>query len=140
MRHITFRKYVLNLSVELFFIRICKIVGNKSFLRHSKSVSNLNALRLREKMGVGHFILLTAIVASKIKGERLPNIKWLQTELQISFTKVKRITGYLESRGFITKISDPKDKRRKFLDVTGKGHKYIWDLINSIDEIDATRK
>jgi DNA-binding MarR family transcriptional regulator len=115
-------------------------VGNKSFLRHSKSVSNLNALRLREKMGVGHFILLTSIVSSKIKGERLPNIKWLQTELQISFTKVKRITGYLESRGFITKISDPKDKRRKFLDVTGKGHKYIWDLINSIDETDATRK
>ena len=115
-------------------------MGNKSFLRHSKSVSNLNALRLREKMGVGHFILLTSIVASKIKGERLPNIKWLQTELQISFTKVKRITGYLESRGFISKISDPNDKRRKFLDVTSKGHKYIWDLINSIDEIDATRK
>ena len=128
------------LSIFLYDIRICKIVGNKSFLRHSKSVSNLNALRLREKMGVGHFILLTSIVASKIKGERLPNIKWLQTELQISFTKVKRITGYLESRGFITKISDPKDKRRKFLDVTSKGHKYIWDLINSIDEIDATRK
>ena len=133
---------MLNLSAKFFLydIRICKIVGNKSFLRHSKSVSNLNALRLREKMGVGHFILLTSIVASKIKGERLPNIKWLQTELQISFTKVKRITGYLESRGFITKISDPNDKRRKFLDVTSKGHKYIWDLINSIDEIDATRK
>ena len=128
------------LCIFLYFIQICKIVGNKSFLRHSKSVSNLNALRLREKMGVGHFILLTSIVASKIKGERLPNIKWLQTELQISFTKVKRITGYLESRGFITKISDPNDKRRKFLDVTSKGHKYIWDLINSIDEIDATRK
>lgn len=123
-----------------FFIRICKIVDNKSFLRRSKSVSYLNTLRLREKMGVGHFILLTAIVASKIKGERLPNIKWLQTELQISFTKVKRITGYLESRGLITKISDPNDKRRKFLDVTSKGHKYIWDLNKSIDEIDATRK
>jgi|GEM_PF-2320208 len=132
---------MLNLSVKLFFfIRICKIVDNKSFLRRSKSVSYLNTLRLREKMGVGHFILLTAIVASKIKGERLPNIKWLQTELQISFTKVKRITGYLESRGLITKISDPNDKRRKFLDVTSKGHKYIWDLNKSIDEIDATRK
>ena len=131
---------MLNLSIKLFFIRICKIVDNKSFLRRSKSVSYLNTLRLREKMGVGHFILLTAIVASKIKGERLPNIKWLQTELQISFTKVKRITGYLESRGLITKISDPNDKRRKFLDVTSKGHKYIWDLNNSIDQIDATHK
>ena len=126
---------MLNLSVELFFIRICKIVGNKSFLRHSKSVSNLNALRLREKMGVGHFILLTAIVSSKIKGERLPNIKWLQTELQISFTKVKSIIENLESRGLITKVSDHNDKRRKFLDVTEKGYKFICDLNESIDAI-----
>jgi DNA-binding MarR family transcriptional regulator len=110
-------------------------MNNKSFLRHTKSVSNLNAIRLKEKLGVGHFVLLTAIVASKIKGERLPNIKWLQTELQISFTKVKRITEYLESRGLITKITDPIDKRRKFLDVTSKGHKYICDLIESIDAI-----
>ena len=123
---------MLNLSVELFFIRICKIVGNKSFLRHSKSVSNLNALRLREKMGVGHFILLTSIVASKIKGERLPNIKWLQTELQISFTKVKSIIESLESRGLIAKINDAKDKRVKFLDVTEKGEQYIYNLISSL--------
>ena len=135
MRHITFRKYVLNLSVELFFIRICKIVGNKSFLRHSKSVSNLNALRLREKMGVGHFILLTAIVARRIKQERLPNIKWLQVELQISFTKVKSIINSLESRGLIIKVSDPMDKRRKFLDLTAKGNKYICGLMDSIDLI-----
>ena len=107
-------------------------MGNKSFLRHSKSVSNLNALRLREKMGVGHFILLTAIVASKIKGERLPNIKWLQTELQISFTKVKSIIESLESRGLIAKINDAKDKRVKFLDVTEKGEQYIYNLISSL--------
>ena len=107
-------------------------MGNKSFLRHSKSVSNLNALRLREKMGVGHFILLTAIVSSKIKGERLPNIKWLQTELQISFTKVKSIIESLESRGLIAKINDAKDKRVKFLDVTEKGEQYIYNLISSL--------
>ena len=120
------------LCIFLYFIRICKIVGNKSFLRHSKSVSNLNALRLREKMGVGHFILLTSIVASKIKGERLPNIKWLQTELQISFTKVKSIIESLESRGLIAKINDAKDKRVKFLDVTEKGEQYIYNLISSL--------
>ena len=31
--------------------------------------------------------------------------------------------------------SDPNDKRRKFLDVTEKGHKYICDLNESIDAI-----
>ena len=110
-------------------------MGNKKFLKHAKSVSNLNALILKEKMGVGHFLLLTEIVARRIKGKSLPNVKWLQTELRISFTKVKSIIEALESRGLIIKINDPKDKRRKFLDVTDKGNKYICDLNKSIDAI-----
>lgn len=57
---------------------------SKKFLKHAKSVSNLNALILKERMGVGHFLLLTEIVARKIKGKSLPNVKWLQTELRIS--------------------------------------------------------
>ena len=115
-------------------------MNNKSFLRRSRSVSYLNAMSIKEKMGIGHFLLLTSIVARKIKQERLPNIKWLQVELQISFTKVKSIINSLESRGLIIKVSDPKDKRRKFLDLTTKGNKYISDLNKSIDEIDATPK
>ena len=115
-------------------------MDRKSFLRHAKSVSNLNALSIKEKMDVGHFLLLTTIVARRIKHEQLPNIKWLQVELQISFTKVKSIINSLESRGLIIKVCDPKDKRRKFLDVTTKGNKYIWDLNKSIDVIDANRK
>jgi len=109
--------------------------NDETFLRRAKSVSYLNVLSLKERLGVGHFLLLTKIVASKIKGESLPNVKWLQTELQISFTKVKSIIESLESRGLITKISDPNDKRRKFLDVTHKGHKYICDMNKSIDAI-----
>ena len=109
--------------------------NDKTFLRRAKSVAYLNALSLQERLGVGHFLLLTKIVASKIKGESLPNVKWLQTELQISFTKVKSIIESLESRGLIIKISDPNDKRRKFLDVTQKGHKYICDMNKSIDAI-----
>ena len=115
-------------------------MNNKSFLRRSKSVSYLNVMSLKEKMGIGHFLLLTTIVANKIEGRPLPNVKWLQTVLQISFTKVKSIINSLESRGLIIKVGDPKDKRRKFLDVTTKGNKYICDLNKSIDEIDATRK
>ena len=54
--------------------------NDKPFLRRAKSVSYLNTLRLKERLGVGHFLLLTEIVASKIKGKSLPNVKWLQTE------------------------------------------------------------
>ena len=108
---------------------------HNTFLRRAKSVSYLNAISIREKLEVGHFLLLTKIVASKIKGKPLPNVKWLQTELQISFTKVKSIIENLESRGLIAKASDPNDKRRKFLDVTEKGQKYICDLNESIDAI-----
>ena len=109
-------------------------MGNKAFLKHTKSVSNLNALMLKERMGVGHFLLLTEIVARRIKGKSLPNVKWLQTELRISFTKVKSIIESLESRGLITKISDPCDKRRRFLNVTNKGYEYINELVASVDE------
>ena len=109
--------------------------NDKTFLRRAKSVRYLNALRLKERLGVGHFLLLSEIVASKIKGKSLPNVKWLQTELRISFTKVKSIIESLESRGLIIKTNDPKDKRRKFIDVTDKGNKYICDLNKSIDAI-----
>ena len=109
--------------------------NDETFLRRAKSVSYLNVLSLKERLGVGHFLLLTEIVASKIKGKSLPNVKWLQTELRISFTKVKSIIQALESRGLIIKTNDPKDKRRKFIDVTDKGSKYICDLNKSIDAI-----
>ena len=97
-------------------------MDNNTFLRRAKSVSYLNAISIREKLKVGHFLLLTKIVACKINERPLPNVKWLQTELQISFTKVKSIIENLESRGLIAKVSDPNDKRRKFLDVTEKGY------------------
>ena len=49
--------------------------------------------------------------------------------------RVKSIIESLESRGLIIKINDPNDKRRKFLDVTQKGYKYICDMNKSIDAI-----
>ena len=119
----------------VYLFILLSLMDNNTFLRRAKSVAYLNAISIREKLKVGHFLLLTKIVSSKIKGESLPNVKWLQTELQISFTKVKSIIESLESRGLIIKISDPNDKRRKFLDVTQKGHKYICDMNKSIDAI-----
>ena len=119
----------------VYLFILISLMDNNTFLRRAKSVSYLNAISLREKLKVGHFLLLTKIVASKIQGRSLPNVKWLQTELQISFTKVKSIIENLESRGLIAKISDPNDKRRKFLDVTEKGYKFICDLNKSIDAV-----
>jgi DNA-binding MarR family transcriptional regulator len=105
---------------------------DKEFLKHAQSVSRVNNFFLKENISTGHFLLLTAIVARKIKGEPLPNIKWLQTELQISFTKVKSIIETLESSELVVKINAGEDKRVKFLDVTEKGKKYIYNLISSL--------
>ena len=100
---------------------------DEEFLKHAQSVSRVNNFFLKENISTGHFLLLTAIVARKIKGEPLPNIKWLQTELQISFTKVKSIIETLESSELLVKINDDEDKRVKFLDVTEKGKKFLND-------------
>lgn len=109
-------------------------MNKETFLRRAESVLYLNRVSLRENLDVGHFLLLTRIISCKIKGKSLPNVKWLQTELQISFTKIKSIIESLESREFIVKNNDPHDKRRKFIDVTDKGYKYMCALNTTIDE------
>ena len=77
--------------------------NQETFLRRAESVLYLNRVSLRENLDVGHFLLLTRIISCKIIGKSLPNVKWLQTELQISFTKIKSIIESLESRELIVK-------------------------------------
>ena len=107
-------------------------MDNELFLKHALSVKRVHDFFIKEGIGTGHFLLLTEIVARKINKKNLPNIKWVQTELQISFTKVKAIIEPLEEKGIIKKIPSPSDKRVKYLDVTEKGEKYILDLIKSL--------
>ena len=63
---------------------------------------------------------------------QLPNVKWVQTELVISFTKLKSLLDDLENRGLIIKIYDTNDKRVKFLDTTKKGEEFIFQIFNRL--------
>ena len=105
---------------------------NELFLKHASSVKRVHDFFIKEAIGTGHFLLLTEIVARKINKKNLPNIKWVQTELQISYTKVKAIIEPLEEKGIIKKICSPSDRRVRYLDVTEKGEKYIVDVIKSL--------
>lgn len=75
---------------------------------------------------------MSEIIARKLENIQLPNVKWVQTELVISFTKLKSLLDDLENRGLIIKINDINDKRVKFLDVTKKGEEFIFQIFNRL--------
>ena len=79
---------------------------DSDFIINAIRAKQVNKLYLREKVNLGHIVLLTEIVKRKIENKPLPNVKWLQTELEISTTKIKSICSELENRGFITKSLD----------------------------------
>lgn len=83
---------------------------------------------LKEGIGLPEIILLYEILVRKDRKERLPNVKWLQTELQISFTKVKAILDNLISKKMIEKKSAVVDKRVKRIDITTIGIEFIERL------------
>ena len=75
---------------------------------------------------------MSEIIARKLEKTQLPNVKWVQTELDISFTKLKSLLDDLINRGFIIKIQDTNDKRVKFLDTTKKGEEFIFEIFNRL--------
>ncbi|MDC1191227.1 hypothetical protein N8148_03420, partial [Gammaproteobacteria bacterium] len=75
---------------------------------------------------------LTEIVVSKIEKRPLPNIKWVETEFQISFTKVNAILTNLIKRKFIIKVSSKIDARVKNLDITKSGREFIYKITGSL--------
>lgn len=105
---------------------------NKEFLLNAKRVRQVNALFLKESIDHSHIVLLTEIIVRKIHKDPLPNVKWLQTELQISFTKVKSILETLEVRGFIIKKDSEGDKRVKFIDITKAGNEFIYEVTEKL--------
>ena len=64
------------------------------------------------------------------KNESPPNVKWFQTTLQISFTKVKAVLDPLEQRGFIIKTQAKDDHRVKDINLTEKGFKFISEIMD----------
>tara|TARA_B100001093_G_C26124532_1_gene716447 strand:- start:79 stop:408 length:330 start_codon:yes stop_codon:yes gene_type:complete len=107
-------------------------MNDSKFLIISKRTRLLNQIFLREGLKNSHIILLSTIIERNINNEVLPNVKWLQTELQISFTKVKKIINALEKNKYIIKVPDHKDKRVKYLDITEKGKNYIYGICDEL--------
>ena len=78
-----------------------------------------NGIDLRE------MYLLSEILRRKSEKMELPNVKWVQNELGISFTKLKSMLVCLEKREFIIKVSSKKDHRMKFIDITDDGKEFF---------------
>ena len=81
-----------------------------------------NGIDLRE------MYLLSEILKRKPENMDLPNVKWVQNELGISFTKLKSMLDGLENRGFIKKINSEKDHRIKFIDITDDGKEFFMKV------------
>ena len=74
--------------------------------------------------------LFSEILLRKQKGTKLPNVKWVQNELEISFTKLKSMIEILEERELIVKITSNKDQRIKYIDITEKGAEFFHRLVH----------
>ena len=74
--------------------------------------------------------LFSEILLRKQKDLKLPNVKWVQDELEISFTKLKAMIDSLEERELVVKITSEKDQRIKYIDITEKGAKFFHRLVH----------
>ena len=83
-----------------------------------------NGIDLRE------MYLLSEILKRESEKMDLPNVKWVQNELEISFTKLKAMIDSLEERELIVKITSEKDQRIKYIDITQKGAEFFHKLVH----------
>ena len=85
---------------------------------------------IEESIGMPELIILSEIAVRRHNNESLPNVKWFQTTLQISFTKVKSVLEPLQAKGFIIKSQAKGDHRVKDIDLTEKGFKFISEIMD----------
>jgi DNA-binding MarR family transcriptional regulator len=78
-------------------------------------------------------MLLTEILRREAENEEPINVMWLQTELKMSFTKVKAVIEKLELRKFIKKTASKSDKRVKYLQVTPSGKSFTYKIISNLN-------
>ena len=86
---------------------------------HIFKIFDQNGIDLRE------MYLLSEILKRRSKNIELPNVKWVQNELVISFTKLKAMIDTLEERELIVKITSMKDQRIKYIDITERGTEFF---------------
>ena len=102
------------------------------FKNNAIRVKQVMSLYLKEGIDLPSIIILTEIVVSKMEKRALPNIKWVETEFQISFTKVNAILQDLVDRNFIIKVPSQIDARVKYLDITKSGKEFIYEITGNL--------
>ena len=107
-------------------------MDKRSFIINAKRAKKINFNFKKEKIDLSHLIVLSEIIIRKLNNKQLPNIKWVQSELEISFTKLKAILEFLDKKEYIIKINDSMDKRVKFLDITKKGEQFIFKIFEML--------
>ena len=106
---------------------------NKQILiQYALWAREMNRIRLSEDMELSHFMLLTEIIRREAENEEPINVMWLQTELKMSFTKVKAVIEKLELRNFIKKTASKLDKRVKYLQITPSGKSFTYKIISNL--------
>ena len=102
---------------------------DQSFLAKNIGAKALQLIFIKESIGIPELIILSEIGVRMHKNEALPNVKWFQTTLQISFTKVKAVLDPLEQRGLIFKTQAKDDHRVKDINLTNKGFEFISEIM-----------
>ena len=101
-----------------------------SFIAKNAGAKALHQIFIEDSIGMPELIILSEIAVRRHDGRSLPNVKWFQTTLQISFTKVKAVLEPLEAKGLIIKSQAKGDHRVKDIDLTEKGFKFISEIMD----------
>ena len=109
------------------------MMDKKILIQYAIWASEMNRIRISEDMELSHFMLLTEILRREAENEEPINVMWLQTELKMSFTKVKAVIEKLELRKFIKKTASKSDKRVKYLQVTPSGKSFTYKIISNLN-------
>lgn len=109
-----------------------RMMKDELFKNNALRAKQLMGLYLKEGIDLPSIIILTEIVVSKMEKRALPNIKWVETEFQISFTKVNAILKDLVDRNFIIKVNSEIDARVKYLDITKSGKEFIYEITGKL--------
>jgi len=94
---------------------ICQKTEEKAFI--PKDLTLLNFFLLK-KIHTANQIVLTDLI----------------DEIGIDYNKIRKEISTLEEKGYIIRKEDPKDKRRKFIQITQSGEKEIDKVTDSIEE------
>ena len=118
---------IKNKKIFNYFMKI-----DRSFISKNIGAKALHLIFIKESIGIPELIILSEIAVRRHNNESLPNVKWFQTTLQISFTKVKAVLDPLEEKSLIIKSQAKGDHRVKYINITEKGFKFISKVMSAL--------